>query len=79
MGCLLSCRKGSTDVSKTQFPKCFRKNQKKPRVTSGPSAHIAYSPVEAPVFKIHSVIPVMKPGELLLATFSSLRYPDLSI
>lgn len=28
---------------------------KKTIVTSGPSAHIAYSPVEAPVFKIHSV------------------------
>lgn len=24
-------------------------------VTSGPSAHVAYSPVEAPVFKIHPV------------------------
>lgn len=28
---------------------------KKTIVTAGPSAHIAYSPVGAPVFKIHSV------------------------
>lgn len=53
MGCLLRCRKSSADVSKTQFPVSER--TKKTIVTSGPSALIAYSPVEAPVFKIHSV------------------------
>lgn len=53
MGCLLRCRKDHVDVSKTQFPNCFWRNQINRSLFD--SDHIAYSPVETPVFKIHLV------------------------